>query len=868
MRIMGVKGIMNNGSIFPRPQSPFTKYMPATQHLAKILLLTAGLAIPSGESEAYPAWIPVAPIPARYCDNAFAEVAGKVYLFSGGTMQIYDTATDTWTTKPGMPSGRGAASAVAVNGLIYVMGGEVGAGCPSLIVEVYNPVTDTWNTKTPMPTPRFCFGLAEVNGVIYAVGSATSANQNTVDAYNIASDTWAPRANLHERRGWHAVTALGGKVYAIGGHGLDGLTSSVEEYDPGANTWTVKASMPMAVSGLSVAVAFGRIYALGGINIFTEGWLPYVNEYSPATDTWIACESMPEVRAYFAAAAVNGILYVLGGTRNAGDVFSSYAGLMKARLSASLSVTKSPVQVDQTSEVVLTVGNPGACTAYSVGCVMGLVPGSSPGTRISGPVPSGPVTLAQGASQAFTWTWLMTGVGTAKFTVTVTGTDGLSGEQVVATAGTDLGVVPKAIFAASLAIIPSLRGIEQWVEARLTVTNVGGEYANTVTGTMGASSGATLVSFISGPSPSAPVILAPGAHQTFAWTWSVSGLGTVDFDASAMGTDAFSGIPVSATGSASLLITKATLAAALSVFPSPIGDGQWMEVRLTVTNVGGGVADGVIGILGISGGAALVSPPDGPNPPGPVSLRTGESRTFAWLCQALGTGLVTFAGTARGTDHHSGDTIEAHATGANTIVSNDPTQVSLSASKNRACVGENIQLTARLADALGNAVAGRTLNLSVVTGGGTLENGARVTGANGQVKAGFTLGLQAGPNVLMASYTEGFSTMSGTVLIEGTDASGLTYAGAALDRNAFTPWKGESVTIRVFTRLAGRATIHVYTASGKLIRSLETVELAAGGRTTVNWDGKTNNGQVITRGVFLVRVSGAGINDLLKIVAK
>ena len=66
--------------------------------------------------------------------------------------------------------------------LVYAIG-----GWPNLsTVEAYNPATNSWVSKPSMPTGRGYLGSAIVNGVVYAIGGVNSANGTefgTVEAY-------------------------------------------------------------------------------------------------------------------------------------------------------------------------------------------------------------------------------------------------------------------------------------------------------------------------------------------------------------------------------------------------------------------------------------------------------------------------------------------------------------------------------------------------------------------------------------------------------------------------------------------------------------------------------------------------------------
>ena len=61
------------------------------------------------------------------------------------------------------------ATAVAMNGLLYVIGGYNGSD-PVHTAEVYDPTTNRWRTLTGMPTRRWSPGAAAINGKLYAVG--------------------------------------------------------------------------------------------------------------------------------------------------------------------------------------------------------------------------------------------------------------------------------------------------------------------------------------------------------------------------------------------------------------------------------------------------------------------------------------------------------------------------------------------------------------------------------------------------------------------------------------------------------------------------------------------------------------------------
>ena len=125
-------------------------------------------------------WITKAPMPTGRYHPAGGVVNGILYVVGGrtsggmfATVEAYDPATDSWTTKASMPTPRAALSVGVVNGLLYAVGGTSGCApaCTALsTVEVYNPATDSWTTQAPLSTARVDLRAGLLNGLLYAVG--------------------------------------------------------------------------------------------------------------------------------------------------------------------------------------------------------------------------------------------------------------------------------------------------------------------------------------------------------------------------------------------------------------------------------------------------------------------------------------------------------------------------------------------------------------------------------------------------------------------------------------------------------------------------------------------------------------------------
>ena len=62
--------------------------------------------------------------------------------------------------------------------------------------------------------------------------------------------------------------------------------------------------------------------------------------------------------------------------------------------------------------------------------------------------------------------------------------------------------------------------------------------------------------------------------------------------------------------------------------------------------------------------------------------------------------------------------------------------------------------------------------------------------------------------------------------------------------------------------------VRIFTASGRLVRTLRNTKPIGGGQVSVVWDGKTEDEYPVARGVYIVRIIGGGLNDTLKVVVR
>src|SRR5205823_4147009 len=77
-------------------------------------------------------------------------------------------------------------------------------------VEVYNPASNSWSTVAGLPTARTQPAGVSVNGHVYAVGGSNGNGLGTVEALNLGSDSVATFASHVLTLGRHSITAVYG----------------------------------------------------------------------------------------------------------------------------------------------------------------------------------------------------------------------------------------------------------------------------------------------------------------------------------------------------------------------------------------------------------------------------------------------------------------------------------------------------------------------------------------------------------------------------------------------------------------------------------------------------------------------------------
>jgi N-acetylneuraminic acid mutarotase len=179
-----------------------------------------------------------------------AVVDNKLYVIGGDTgnfvpcniLDVFDPASSTWSTpitKGKFTARTGLASSV-VDGKVYVMGGDTGhayGGCN--ILEVFDPSNNTWST--PITTGTFSerryLTSTALNGKIYVMGGDSGGNitpVSTIEVFDPSTSHWSTPTTIGQmtRRFYLTSCALNGKIYAMGGYRPHGSLNINEVFTP------------------------------------------------------------------------------------------------------------------------------------------------------------------------------------------------------------------------------------------------------------------------------------------------------------------------------------------------------------------------------------------------------------------------------------------------------------------------------------------------------------------------------------------------------------------------------------------------------------------------------------------------------------
>ncbi len=214
-------------------------------------------------------------IPRRY--HGAAVVEGRIYVFGGesvtwirpdqrneSAVEIYELSSGRISQGARMPTPRAHAAVVAFKGRIYVIGGvriDHNASLQTGLVEIYDPATDRWSTGPAMPTAREC-GAAVVGEFIFVPGGYRArAAVDRVEFLVPGENAWKQLPALCKPVSACSVAFLGSHLFLFGNFAAEG---DVVAYDLQTRASAVIRPGYLPARHTAAVAHEGRIYVVGG----------------------------------------------------------------------------------------------------------------------------------------------------------------------------------------------------------------------------------------------------------------------------------------------------------------------------------------------------------------------------------------------------------------------------------------------------------------------------------------------------------------------------------------------------------------------------------------------------------------------------
>jgi protocatechuate 3,4-dioxygenase beta subunit len=289
--------------------------------------------------------------------NGVTSSAAVYYsqLGAGGTLA-------PWSQTTSLPLGIYEPAVVANNGYLYVLGGAIAYGTGATVLSsVYyakqnaDGTLGAWNATTSLPVPRMAAASVALNGYLYIIGGNKTGttgfgeDDSSYETYGRVHyapfnadgtiGAWTSTAVLPSGRAFAGAATNGNFIYLVGGSYLagaqdceaskvlvapqnpDGSLPGWQELTPFSYD-TVAPTVAIVDNTMFVALGEGRQFRGGSqkviaANLAADGTI---------SGSWQQVATMPETAFYRAGASTSSAFYLFGGSSTVGDSSSMLSG--------------------------------------------------------------------------------------------------------------------------------------------------------------------------------------------------------------------------------------------------------------------------------------------------------------------------------------------------------------------------------------------------------------------------------------------------------------------------------------------------------------------------------------------------------------
>jgi hypothetical protein len=254
-------------------------------------------------------WSALPSMPSGRMDALAAVVGGKLYVTGGDNPQqvVYNPSTNQWSDTASPPVSYGDGTAIAVVGSdMYLVGGCGTGVCGETTVQVYHSASDTWTTAAPYPVPVSYAACGGIAGKVYCAGgySDSFGSATASYVYDPASNSWSPIPALPTDLYGSAYAVANGQLLLSGGVTSDGteLTNQGFAFDPADDAWLALPNALYADLGTETSACGLYVFS----SVFAEEFAEQLPGYGDCGgDPWLSASPSSTTIAPGQSATVN-----------------------------------------------------------------------------------------------------------------------------------------------------------------------------------------------------------------------------------------------------------------------------------------------------------------------------------------------------------------------------------------------------------------------------------------------------------------------------------------------------------------------------------------------------------------------------------
>lgn len=265
------------------------------------------------------------PLPQALSRPSSTAVNGFVYICGGergedlelsDACYRYDPDADAWEAVAPLPEPMANACAVSADGLLYVLGGFEGVA-PLDSMYAFDPSLDAWDLAGALPEPVHGAACDSVETDVFLAGGIDADGDflNQVLVFDTVDQTWAFFDTLLEPAAFLGMIAFNDGLLITGGMTDSGESDMAYELLSNGAIGAMPA-LPEPRAGLALVLFGGMAVTIGGgvwNAPLSTTWVLDHSHPSRADWTWVAGPALQDPRRTFGAGTLSDAVIVAGG---------------------------------------------------------------------------------------------------------------------------------------------------------------------------------------------------------------------------------------------------------------------------------------------------------------------------------------------------------------------------------------------------------------------------------------------------------------------------------------------------------------------------------------------------------------------------